>query len=186
MATENRLERQLNGLAEELSGRICGIVRGMTLAELTELAVEEEVRAPSPVEKRKPAPARKKKRARSARKPAASEPARAAEPQTAEPSEPKAATEPEPEAEPEPRPEPFKPMPVRDSAAVYRRAEQERLENAVLSFVKNNPGTDAEPLSLRLGLPKGRAQSTLDDLVLRGVLKMTSRQHGRCFELTGD
>ncbi|MFO8074397.1 MAG: hypothetical protein R6V85_21245 [Polyangia bacterium] len=186
MTTYSGLERRLEDLALELTERICGILRGMTLAELTELAVEEGVREPSPVEKKKPAPSRRKRRVRSRKKPAASEPARAAEPQTAEPSEPKAATEPEPEAEPEPRPEPSKPMPVRDSAAVYRRAEQERLENAVLSFVKNNPGTDAEPLSLRLGLPKGRAQSTLDDLVLRGVLKMTSGQHGRCFELAGD
>jgi len=32
----------------------------------------------------------------------------------------------------------------------------------------------------RVGLPKGQTQGLLDDLVLRGKLRMKSGQHGRC------
>jgi hypothetical protein len=71
--------------------------------------------------------------------------------------------------------------PPEDRAAAFRRAEQERLESAVLKFVEQNPGTDAEIVAVRVGLPKGQAQGLLDDLVLRGKLRMKSGQHGRCY-----
>jgi hypothetical protein len=71
--------------------------------------------------------------------------------------------------------------PPEDRAAAFRRAEQERLETAVLKFVSQNPGTDAEIVAVRVGLPKGKAQGLLDDLVLKGRLRMKSGQHGRCY-----
>jgi hypothetical protein len=73
--------------------------------------------------------------------------------------------------------------PPEDRAAAFRRAEQERLESAVLKFVAANPGTDAEIVAVRVGLPKGQAQGLLDDLVLRGRLRMKSGQHGRCYSV---
>jgi len=51
----------------------------------------------------------------------------------------------------------------------------------VLKFVEQNPETDAEIVSQRVGMPKGKAQGLLDDLVLRGKLRMKSGQHGRCY-----
>ena len=51
----------------------------------------------------------------------------------------------------------------------------------MLKFVAQNPGTDAEIVAVRLGLQKGQAQGLLDDLVLRGKLRMKSGQHGRCY-----
>jgi len=71
--------------------------------------------------------------------------------------------------------------PPEDHAAAFRKAEQERLESAVLKFVGQNPDTDAEIVAVRVGLPKGQAQGLLDDLVLRGKLRMKSGQHGRCY-----
>jgi hypothetical protein len=68
-----------------------------------------------------------------------------------------------------------------DRAAAFRRVEQERLESTVLEFVGQNPGTDAEIVSVRVGVPKGKAQGLLDDSVLRGRLRMKSGQHGRCY-----
>ena len=44
-----------------------------------------------------------------------------------------------------------------------------------------NPGTDAEIVAVRLGMPKGQAQGLLDDLVISGRLRMKSGQHGRCY-----
>jgi len=38
-----------------------------------------------------------------------------------------------------------------------------------------------EIVAVRVGLPKGKAQDLLDDLVLRGRLRMKSGQHGRCY-----
>jgi hypothetical protein len=72
-------------------------------------------------------------------------------------------------------------QPPEDRATAFRRAEQERLETAVLKFVALSPGTDAEIVSQRVGLPKGKAQDLLDDLVLKGRLRMKSGQHGRCY-----
>jgi DNA-binding IclR family transcriptional regulator len=71
--------------------------------------------------------------------------------------------------------------PPEDRAAAFRRSEQERLEAAVLKFVAANPGTDAEIVAVRVGMPKGQAQGLLDDLVIRGRLRMKSGQHGRCY-----
>ena len=50
-----------------------------------------------------------------------------------------------------------------------------------MDFVGQNPGTDAEIVAVRVGLPKGQAQIVLDDLALRGKLRMKSGQHGRCY-----
>jgi hypothetical protein len=36
------------------------------------------------------------------------------------------------------------------------------VESAVLKFVEQNPGTDAEIVAVRVGLPKGKAQDVLD------------------------
>ena len=44
-----------------------------------------------------------------------------------------------------------------------------------------NPGTDAEIVAVHVVLPKGKAQDVLDDLVLKGRLRMKSGQHGRCY-----
>ena len=71
--------------------------------------------------------------------------------------------------------------PPEDRAAAFLRSEQERLETAVLKFVAQNPGTDAEIVAVRVGLQKGKAQGLLDDLVLKGRLRMKSGQHGRCY-----
>jgi len=55
------------------------------------------------------------------------------------------------------------------------------MDTAVLKFVGQNPGTDAEIVAVRVGLPKGQAQGLLDDLVISGHLWMKSGQHGRCY-----
>jgi len=55
------------------------------------------------------------------------------------------------------------------------------MEEALVGFVAQNPGVDAEIVAARVGLPKGKARDVQDDLVLGGRLRMKSGQHGRCY-----
>ncbi len=184
---KTNLELELEELAAGLASRVAAIVRGLTVEELLELTSGHEEEPPASRKKRTPekgAWQRKKTKKKAApRSELVEEPEPEPEPEPERPAHQK----PEPEAAapaPEPTPEP-QPRPRPTAASSYRRAERERLEEAVFDFVSRNPGTDAEPVSARLGLPKSRAQTVLDDLVLRGTLSMTSGQHGRCYSVAG-
>jgi hypothetical protein len=173
------LELRLHQLSLAFARRVAGIVSGLTIEELAALCGEDGVPvAKAPRKKARPTPkarpatkARPKARRKSAR---SALPVKTKRPASTPITE---AIEPVPEAPPSfrvvPQPE--------DRAAAFRRAEPERLESAVLKFVSQNPETDAEIVSQRVGLPKGKAQGLLDDLVLGGRLRMKSGQHGRCY-----
>ncbi|MFO8074088.1 MAG: hypothetical protein R6V85_19690 [Polyangia bacterium] len=200
---KTNLELDLEEIAAGLASEVAGIIRGLTVDELLNLISDREQRssrlpgerATAPRKKR--IPGKKAAQRKKTEKEAATlaEPVKEPEPEKPAQPEPEAAAptpEPEPEAAaptPEPEPEAAAPAPAPKPrptvVSSYRRAERERLEEAVVDFVSRNPGTDAEPVSARLGLPKGRAQTVLDDLVLRGTLSMTSGQHGRCYSVAG-
>jgi hypothetical protein len=130
------LELRLHQLSLDFARRVAGIVSGLTVEDLAALCGEGEVPAPK-ARRKKPKP-----------KPeAASTGSTRSTGSTAS-------------TEPPPPPPVFRAVqPPEDCAAAFRRAEQERLETAVLKFVAANPGTDAEIVSQRVGLPKGKAPS---------------------------
>jgi outer membrane biosynthesis protein TonB len=178
---KTNLELELEELAAGLASRVAAIVRGLTVEELLELTSGHEEEPPASRKKRtsgKRAWQRKKTKKKAAPRSELVEEPEPERPAHQKPEPEAAAPAPEPTPEPQPRPRPT-------AASSYRRAERERLEEAVFDFVSRNPGTDAEPVSARLGLPKSRAQTVLDDLVLRGTLSMTSGQHGRCYSVAG-
>jgi hypothetical protein len=170
------LELRLHQLSRDFARRVAGIICGLTIEELAALCGGGAPVAKAP---------RKKRTAVRARTPRPASP----------PSIPSSSIRHSPpklqrrrgdggqtSTEPPPAPPVFRAVPPpEDRAAAFRRAEQERLETAVLKFVEQNPGTDAEIVAVRVGMPKGQAQGLLDDLVLRGKLRMKSGQHGRCY-----
>ncbi|HUT79219.1 MAG TPA: hypothetical protein VM285_16085 [Polyangia bacterium] len=169
------LEHRLHQLSADLSRKVAGIIRGLTIEELLALTAGYDVpAAKAPRKKTRPTPKAKTPTSTSIRH-----------------SPPKLqrrqgdggqSTVSTPSTEPPPPPPSFRVVPPpEDRAAAFRRAEQERLESAVLKFVEQNPETDAEIVAVRVGLPKGQALGLLDDLVLKGRLRMKSGQHGRCY-----
>jgi len=179
------LELRLHQLSIDFARRVAGIIRGLTIEDLAALCGEDGVpAAKAPTKKARPAPKagpKAKARWKSAR-PASPVKTRGPASTPSIPSSSirrslgeggQTSTEPPPS---------FRVVqPPEDRATAFRRAEQERLESAVLKFVEQNPETDAEIVSQHVGLPKGKAQGLLDDLVLRGKLRMKSGQHGRCY-----
>jgi hypothetical protein len=165
------LEHQLHDLAAAFARRIAKLIGELTIEELAALCGDG---APVAKARRKktaaPKPRTRKKAPRAPRpalKPLVETLAMPEAPTTIEPAE----TRPVPRVLPPPE----------DRAAAFQRTERERLETAVLKFVEQNPETDAEIVAVRVGLQKGKAQDVLDDLVLRGRLRMKSGQHGRCY-----
>ncbi|MFO8071126.1 MAG: hypothetical protein R6V85_04550 [Polyangia bacterium] len=69
------------------------------------------------------------------------------------------------------------------SISEYRRGMRLAIEKAVSSFVEEHPGADADSVSVRLGLPVGRARSVLEEMELRGELRGKSEPHGRFYFL---
>lgn len=67
------------------------------------------------------------------------------------------------------------------SISEYRSSMRAAIENAVSSLVEEHPGFDVDFVSVRLGLPVGRARSVLDEMELRGELRVEAGQHGRCY-----
>ncbi len=72
------------------------------------------------------------------------------------------------------------------SISEYRRSMRATIENAVSSLIEERPGADADFVSVRLGLPVGRARSVLEEMALRGELRVESEQHGRCYFPPGE
>jgi hypothetical protein len=164
------LELRLHRLSLDFARRVAGIISELTIEDLAALSGEGASVAKTRRKKTRPVP-----RPRPAPKP---------KPRAAASTGSTRSTASTPSTEPPPAPPVFRVVqPPEDRAAAFRRAEQERLESAVLKFVEQNPGTDAEIVAVRVGLPKGQAQGLLDDLVLRGKLRMKSGQHGRCYRV---
>jgi hypothetical protein len=162
------LELRLHQLSIDFARRVAGIIRGLTVEELLALTAGQDRPVARPT--RKPRP-KKRRKTRPAPTAAGSIPSISS-------------TVSMPSTEPPPAPPVARVVPPpEDRAAAFRRAEQERLESAVLKFVAANPGTDAEIVAVRVGLPKGQAQGLLDDLVISGRLRMKSGQHGRCYSV---
>lgn len=147
------LERNLKNLVANFSQQVVDLIRELTIEELLELTADVIVPKPRSIPK-------KKKRTKSK----TTAPVPISEPVAEEPIQVET-TAPKPTMPP------------------FRRAEQERLEKTVLTFVKENPGADAGLVSMRLGVPVARAQTVLDDFVMMGKMKMASGQHGRCYSL---
>jgi hypothetical protein len=160
------LELRLHQLSIDLARRVAGIVRGLSIEDLAALCAGDEVPAAKAPRKAKPRP----------------KPAPKPRPRAAASTRSTGSTGPTGSTEPPPPPPVAKVvLPPSDRAAAFRKAERERLESAVLKFVEQNPESDAEIVAVRVGMPKGQAQGLLDDLVLRGKLRMKSGQHGRCY-----
>jgi hypothetical protein len=163
------LEHQLHDLAAAFARRIAKLIGELTIGELAALCGDGAPVAKARRKKTRPAPKARPKARRKAKAVVStgSMPSTGSTPST--------------------EPPPLPPVPARilpppeDRAAAFLRTERERLETAVLKFVEQNPETDAEIVAVRVGLPKGKAQGLLDDLVLKGRLRMKSGQHGRCY-----
>jgi len=72
------------------------------------------------------------------------------------------------------------------SISEYRRSMRATIENAVSSLIEERPGADSDFVSVRLGLPVGRARSVLEEMALRGELRLESEQRGRCYFPPGE
>ena len=179
----NPLELRLRQLSRDFARRVAGIISALTIEELAALCGEDGVSV-AKTRRKKTRPALKPKpKARRKAKPtpeAAAIPSSSIRRSLGEGGQ--TSTEPPP-APPHSRhsPQGEGGQPPEDRAAAFLRSERERLETAVLKFVSQNPGTDAEIVAVRVGLPKGKAQEVLDDLVLCGKLRMKLGQLGRCY-----
>jgi hypothetical protein len=158
------LELRLHDLAATFARRVAGIISALTIEELAALCGDG-----APVAKARRKKTRSKTRGKVRPAPEAASTGSTGSTASTLSTEP-----------PPPVPARILPPPE-DRAAAFRRSERERLETAVLKFVEQNPGTDAEIVAVRVGLQKGKAQGLLDDLVLKGRLRMKSGQHGRCY-----
>ena len=200
-------EQRLNQLIDNFTGEIIEAVRQSSLRELMELGspsaapeAETGTIAKASSQKRRPGRPRKTAPALSAATEQPSSPA--SEEAVHQPDSEKGAVQETPASSPpasapavkaEPTPAPtseeatLKPQSLPQTAPqpipFYKQAEKDRFEKAVMEFVTLNPGTDAGQLSMRLGVPLTKAQTTLDEFAFSGRLKMTSGSHGRQYRV---
>lgn len=160
------LNNRLHDLSQDLTAQIIDIIRDLTLEELLELVGEKgEQDLPKP--KTRPRPKARKKRAVSAPKQSA--------PPVVE------------ETKPEPPPKPKRKLPPREpSVPSYRKEIEARLEKAIYDFIVANPGADAGLVSMKIGIPVAKAQGVLDGFVMKGNMRMTSGERGRCYWGVGE
>jgi hypothetical protein len=164
------LTARLHDLSEALTAQIIDLIRDLTMEELLDQTADDVKPVPS-----KPKAPRKARKTRTV----------AAQERSAPAAVEKARPEAPPDPVPQPAPQPLRKLPFRESSLPsYRKEIEARLEKAVYDFIVSNPGADAGLVSMKIGVPVGKAQGLLDDFVMKGRMSMKSGERGRCYRVS--